>query len=131
MQSAPAHEGGRGGSSAKGVVQAPRVLLEKGPSPLNLRALNTLLRVYPKRQEAAYLEAGFELGFRIPAEWPRKAFFAGNLKSVRGLEHVTQEKIAKEVREGWVQVHLLTLLCPILEFRFWELCPKRHQVNLG
>lgn len=62
MQSGLAREGGLISSHTKVVEQAPAVLLVKGPSPLNLRVLNTLLRVYPNRQDADYLKAGFELG---------------------------------------------------------------------
>ena len=42
---------------------------------------------------------GFTYGFRIPVVGEHKAYFAQNLKSVRGMEQIVQEKIAKEVKD--------------------------------
>ncbi|XP_054839956.1 uncharacterized protein LOC129332750 [Eublepharis macularius] len=76
--------------------------LEKGPSPVNLKALERLLPYYPKRSDALFLLNGFKYGFRIPFQGPRVPFMSKNLRSVSGMEAVVREKISKECAEGRV-----------------------------
>lgn len=74
----------------------------KGPSPLNLKVLTALLSHYPNTRDSEYLWSGFYKGSRIPAIGERQVYSAGNLKSVRGMEHIVRDKIAKEIKEGRV-----------------------------
>lgn len=52
------------------------------------------------QSDKKYLLEGFQYSFRIPFEGPRVPFFAGNLPSVHGLDHVVRQKIMKEKVEG-------------------------------
>ena len=86
----------------EGSLAAEAVIQVKGPSPIKVAVLESLLRDYPKREDADYLLAGFRDGFSIPAVGEQKAFFTRNLKSIHGMEEVVQGKIDKEVCEGRV-----------------------------
>lgn len=58
------------------------------------------LRAYPNRCDAAFLEAGFRDGFRIPGDGSGPVEFVKNLASVRLRPDVVSEKLAKEVSLG-------------------------------
>ncbi|XP_067322974.1 uncharacterized protein [Anolis sagrei] len=92
---------GQGPSSSTERIQ-DKEIFQKGPSPIRVGPLSGLLERYPDRAAAEYLLAGFTEGFRIPALGPRSPCLAANLKSVKGLESIVEQKINKEVREGRV-----------------------------
>lgn len=88
--------------SRRSLVPVAGTSLGKGPSPVKVTVLKSLLARYLVLQDRGYLSDGFELGFRIPFQGARHPFLAKNLKSVQGKEALVKEKINKEVREGRV-----------------------------
>lgn len=103
----------------------PARLLVKGPSPINLRMLEHLLRSYPRFADREYLQDGFKCGFHIPYVGPRTPFMAGNLRSVVALEVVVRQKIQKELREGRVLGPFVSPPLPNLRMSPLVVVPKK------
>lgn len=70
-------------------------LLEKGPSPIRLDILASLLDRYSDREAAVYLFNGFSKGFRIPAPSAFTPLWAKNLRSAEGMEDEVEKKIKR------------------------------------
>ena len=94
-------------------------LSQKGPSPIKLPVLAAWLRNYSNQVDAKFLFEGFMFGFRIPYLGPRIPMFSRNQSSIRGMEGVVREKIAKEVRAGRVLAHSRFPLRLTCGFHLW------------
>lgn len=78
-------------------VEAGHLVLEKGPSPVNVAVL---LREYSNREAVSYLLQGFLNGFFIPYQGVCSFVMSRNLSSVQGMEHIVRAKLEKELSEG-------------------------------
>ena len=78
-------------------------------------------------QRTSYLSGGFRYGFRIPAAGEHKALFVQNLRSIRGMEGVVQEKIDRDVREGRELGSFATAPLETLRFSPLGIVPKKAQ----
>ncbi|XP_053140582.1 uncharacterized protein LOC128340004 [Hemicordylus capensis] len=123
--SGPKPLGEKGDTKAREGQRAQQPRLEKGPSPIKIPVLRRLLRDYPNRERAHYIEDGFVKGFRIPCQSRRVHSFARNLKSVRGMEHIVAKKIAKEVSLGRVLGPFDRLPLPTLRVSPLGVVPKK------
>lgn len=72
----------------------------KGRTPVSVQRMRPWLDIYPDREAAELLDAGFSQGFFIPYVLSRVPVFANNLKSARENPQVLREKVFKEVSLG-------------------------------
>lgn len=100
------------GAAAEGGLPRTPLPIQRGPTPIKLPHLCWWLSFYLARVAAARLAADFSVGFRIPAKRPVEPVLAENLRSVKGLEHIVREKIAKEVEVGRV---VGPFVCPLFK----------------
>lgn len=89
--------GGRFQGGDKRKSRAVPAVAAKGSAPIKLAPLLALLKSYPDRESACYLENRFSLGLQIPALPPSCPTRAKNLHSVRGIEETIRNKTLKEV----------------------------------
>ena len=68
--------------------------------PINLKNLKKMLKNYPNKKAAEFLDRGFSEGFDLNYTGPRMPVDLPNLKSVENNMEIAREKILKELKLG-------------------------------
>ena len=95
-------------------------------TPIQVHTLANYLENYDSFL-ANYLIQGFTFGFRIPYQGPRLFRLSKNLPSIKGKEHILEERITQELLHHRIAGPFQSPPFPNIQILF----PKYHQESIG